>query len=446
MVPKGPLNVVMETYHLIVYGCQMNVYDGEAVATSLQSVGLRETEKPEDADLIIVYTCTVRASAAERAVGRINALGALTRDAPSKYLAIGGCLPQAEADNLLDACPDVDLVFGTGQLGRVSSFVDLLETGGGPYVLVDETEWEPSVALAARTSPVRANVSIMRGCNNYCSYCIVPYVRGQERSRPTRDIIDEVDELIQSGYKDVTLIGQNVNSYRDGGVSFAELLRKIDALCDGAFLRFTTNHPKDMGENVVGTMADGRNVARHLHLPLQAGSDRILAEMNRGYTASDYVRLVDNIRKAVPGICLTTDVMVGFPTESEREFEKTLTLVKKIGFDGAYTFVYSPREGTAAAERPDDVPPEEKRRRITELIKAQREISLERNEGFVGREVVTLAEKLSRRADDETAGRISENKTVNFPGTYAPGEMLPVKITEASSWTLRGKVIGTTGV
>lgn len=432
----------METYHLIVYGCQMNVYDGEAIATSLEAAGLREVEKPEDADLIIVYTCTVRASAAERAVGRLNALGALTRDTPSKYLAVGGCLPQAEAYNLLDVCPDVDLVFGTGQLGRVPSFVDLLETGGGPYVLVDETEWEPSVALSARTSPVRANVSIMRGCDNYCSYCIVPYVRGRERSRPAIDVLNEVDELVRTGYKDITLIGQNVNSYRDGDVSFAELLRQVDDLCDGAFLRFTTNHPKDMGENVVGAMVDGRNVARHLHLPLQAGSDRILAEMNRGYTAAEYVKLVGAIRKAVPGICLTTDVMVGFPTESEREFEETLGLIKEIGFNGAYTFVYSPREGTAAAKRPDDVRPEEKRRRITELITVQREISLEKNEVFVGREVIALVEKPSRRTDDETAGRISENKTVNFPGTYAPGEMLPVKIVEASSWTLRGKVIG----
>jgi tRNA-2-methylthio-N6-dimethylallyladenosine synthase len=445
VVLKGPLNVEMETYHLIVYGCQMNVYDGEAIATSLQAAGLREVERPEDANLIIVYTCTVRASAAERAVGRVNALGALTRDTPAKYLAVGGCLPQAEADSLLDVCPDVDLVFGTGQLGRVPSFIDLLETGDGPFVLVDETEWEPSVSVSARTSPVRANVSIMRGCDNYCSYCIVPYVRGRERSRPAADVLNEVDELVRNGYKDITLIGQNVNSYRDGDVSFAGLLRRVDTLCNGAFLRFTTNHPKDMGEDVVGAMADGRNVARHLHLPLQAGSDRILAEMNRGYTAAEYVELVGAIRKAVRGICLTTDLMVGFPTESEREFEETLGLIKEIGFDGAYTFVYSPREGTAAATRPDDVPPEEKRRRITELIIVQREISQERNKAFVGREVIALAEKPSRRTPDETAGRISENKTVNFPGVYAPGEMLPVEITEASSWTLRGKVIGSTG-
>jgi len=436
----------METYHLIVYGCQMNVYDGETIATSLQTVGLREVRRPEDADLVIVYTCTVRASAAERAVGRVNALGALTRDDPSKYLAVGGCLPQAEADKLLDACPDVDLVFGTGQLGRIPSFIDLLETGDGPYVLVDEIEWEPSVSLAARTSPVRANVSIMRGCDNYCSYCIVPYVRGRERSRPARDVLVEVDELVRNGYKDVTLIGQNVNSYRDGGVTFAELLRKVDARCDGAFLRFTTNHPKDMVEDIVAAMADGRNVAQHLHLPLQAGSDRVLDEMNRGYTAAEYVNLVAAIRKAVPGICLTTDVMVGFPTESERDFEKTLALVKEIGFDGAYTFVYSPRGGTAAAKRPDDVAPEEKRRRITELINVQRAISLEKNGAFVGREVIALAEKPSRRTGDETAGRISENKTVNFPGTYAPGETLLVEITEASSWTLRGKVVGSAEV
>jgi tRNA-2-methylthio-N6-dimethylallyladenosine synthase len=435
----------METYNLVVYGCQMNVYDGEAIGTSLQAVGLRAVNRPEDADLIIVYTCTVRASAAERAIGRINALGALTRDDPSKYLTVGGCLAQAEAENLLESCQDVDLVFGTGQLGRIPSFVDLLETGGGPYVFVDETEWEPSVALAARTSPVRTNVSIMRGCDNYCSYCIVPYVRGRERSRPARKVLDEIDGLIQAGYKDITLIGQNVNSYRESGLSFSKLLLKADRLCDGAFLRFTTNHPKDMGEEVVAAMAEARNLGRHLHLPLQAGSDRILAEMNRGYTAGRYVELVEAVRKAIPGICLTTDIMVGYPTETEQEFEDTLRLTKEIGFDGAYTFVYSPRGGTEAAKRPDDVPPREKRRRITELIETQREISLEKNNAFVGREVAVLTEKPSRRTAVETAGRISENKTINFPGTYVPGEMLRVRVTGASSWTLRGGVVGPAG-
>jgi tRNA-2-methylthio-N6-dimethylallyladenosine synthase len=435
----------METYNLIVYGCQMNVYDGEAIGTSLQSVGLRAVDRPEDADLIIVYTCTVRASAAERATGRINALGALTRADPSKYLAVGGCLAQAEAENILESCQDVDLVFGTGQLGRIPSFLDLLEAGDGPYVLVDETEWEPSVALPARTSPVRANVSIMRGCDNYCSYCIVPFVRGRERSRPARKVLSEIEGLVRGGYKDITLIGQNVNSYRESGVSFAELLMKADRLCDGVFLRFTTNHPKDMGEEVVAAMAEARNLGRHLHLPLQAGSDRILAEMNRGYTAGRYVELVEATRKAIPGICLTTDIMVGYPTETEKEFEDTLRLVKEIGFDGAYTFIYSPREGTAAAKIPDDVPPGEKRRRITELIKVQREISLKKNDAFVGREVTALAEKPSRRTADETAGRISENKTVNFPGIYVPGEVLCVRITGASSWTLRGDVVGPAG-
>jgi tRNA-2-methylthio-N6-dimethylallyladenosine synthase len=435
----------METYNLIIYGCQMNVYDGEAIETSLQSVGLRAVDRPEDADLIIVYTCTVRASAAERAVGRVNALGALTRDDPSKYLAVGGCLAQAEAENILESCPDVDLVFGTGQLGRIPSYMDILEAGDGPYVLVDETEWEPSVALAARTSPVRANVSIMRGCDNYCSYCIVPYVRGRERSRPARKVLDEIEGLIRAGYKDITLIGQNVNSYREGGVSFAELLLKADRLCGGAFLRFTTNHPKDMGEEVIAAMAEARNLARHLHLPLQAGSDWILAEMNRGYTAGRYVELVEAVRKAIPGICLTTDIMVGYPTETEKDFEDTLRLVKEIGFDGAYTFIYSPREGTAAAKRPDDVPPGEKRRRITELINVQREISLKKNNAFIGREVTALAEKPSRRTAGETAGRISENKTVNFPGIYVPGEVLCIRITGASSWTLRGDVVGPIG-
>jgi tRNA-2-methylthio-N6-dimethylallyladenosine synthase len=435
----------METYNLVVYGCQMNVYDGEAIGTSLQAVGLRAEDRPEDADLIIVYTCTVRASAAERAIGRINALGSLTRNDPSKYLAVGGCLAQAEAENILKSCPAVDLVFGTGQLTRIPSFVDLLETGDGPFVIIEETEWEPSVAIAARTSPVRANVSIMRGCDNYCSYCIVPYVRGRERSRPAQNILDEVDGLIRARYKDITLIGQNVNSYRDRGVSFAELLRKVDGLCDGAFLRFTTNHPKDMNGEIVTAMAESRNVARHLHLPLQAGADRILADMNRGYTTAEYLELVSAVRKAVPGICLTTDIMVGFPTETEREFEDTLEFVKEIRFDGAFTFVYSPREGTVAARSPDDVPAEEKRRRITELITLQREISIEKNAAFVGREVLALAEKPSRRKTGETAGRISENKTVNFPGTYAPGEMPRVLITEASSWTLRGTVVGPPG-
>jgi tRNA-2-methylthio-N6-dimethylallyladenosine synthase len=280
----------------------------------------------------------------------------------------------------------------------------------------------------------------MRGCDNFCAYCVVPYARGPEVCRPIDDVLREVEELVGAGFKDITLIGQNVNSYRHGGTSFAELLLKADALCDGVFLRFTTNHPRDVNDETVAALGRCRNVARHLHLPLQSGSDAVLRAMNRDYDVSRYLDVVSKVRKAVPGICLTTDILVGFPGETEDDFEATLGVVERVRYDSAYVFMYSPRAGTAAAALADDVPRPEKVRRLQTVGARQRAIALEINEGMVGSEHRALVEGPSRKKAGEYAGRLSENKIVNFAGRARPGEFVRLKITEASSWTLRGEL------
>jgi tRNA-2-methylthio-N6-dimethylallyladenosine synthase len=281
----------------------------------------------------------------------------------------------------------------------------------------------------------------MRGCDNFCTYCIVPYVRGREAYREPDEVLAEVNELVGAGYKDITLIGQNVNSYKHDDYSFARLLREVNSRCNGVFLRFTTNHPRDFDDEVIAAVSECENVARNVHLPLQAGSDLVLEKMNRGYNREQFIQLAENLRAAKPGLCLTSDIMVGFPGESEEDFEATLNVVRRVRFDGAYTFIYSPRPGTEAAKWQDDVPREEKKRRINELIALQRDISREQNARFLGQTTEVLAEGPSKKDEAELAGHNSENKVVNFAGSADIGEIVSVKVTEASSWTLRGEMV-----
>jgi tRNA-2-methylthio-N6-dimethylallyladenosine synthase len=413
----------------------MNDYDGERLAAVMEAAGFMPAEAEGVADVVLVYTCAVRQSATDRALGRITSLARRKKEDPAPVIGVGGCWPAVEAEFIREACPHVDFTFGTTKLEEVPALVARARGEAATCAPAGDEE---------RVSPLRsawprANVSIMRGCDNFCAYCIVPYARGREEYRPMDGILAEVDDLVRGGFRDITLIGQNVNSYRRDGVSFAALLREVDGRCDGAFLRFTTNHPRDLGEDTVAAMAEGRNVARHLHLPLQSGSDRVLRAMNRGYDREHYLGVVDAVREAVPGICLTTDILVGFPDETEADFEETLTLVERVRYDSAYIFIYSPRPGTAAAKRPDAVPRPEKIRRLQTLGGRQREISREINEGLVDEVVTALVEGRSKKDARELAGRTSESKTVNFGGRGEPGELVRVKITGASSWTLRGE-------
>lgn len=421
----------MPSYELIVYGCQMNDYDGEMLAAVLRGAGYEPAPDGRRPDVVLVYTCAVRQSATDRALGRITSLARYKRDAPGTVIGVGGCWPAVERDFIVRACPHVDFTFGTAELERVPA-------------LIAETRGEAAPTSPGELTPVRArwpraNVAIMRGCNNFCSYCVVPYARGREECRPPDEILREVESLVRDGFKDITLIGQNVNSYRYGDVTFASLLLRVDDLCDGAFLRFTTNHPRDFDNESVDALGRGRNVARHLHLPLQSGSDAVLLAMNRGYDMAHYVDVVAKVRSAVPGICLTTDLLVGFPGEMEKYFEETFGAVERMRYDSAYIFIYSPRAGTAAAALEDSVPREEKIRRLQAVGARQRAISLEINLGLVGREVEALVEGRSAKKAGEYAGRLSESKIVNFSGRAAVGEFARVKISSASSWTLRGE-------
>jgi tRNA-2-methylthio-N6-dimethylallyladenosine synthase len=421
----------VSTYELIVYGCQMNDYDGEKLAGIMEEAGYRPVAPGDVADVVLVYTCAVRESATARARGRITSLARYKKVKPETVIGVGGCWPAVEKKVIEAACPHVDFTFGTTALENVPAAV----AGVRGQVATAAAEEAP----LRRGAWPRANVSIMRGCDNFCAYCVVPYARGREVCRPADDVLREVDELVGAGFKDITLIGQNVNSYRHGGTSFAELLARADARCDGAFLRFTTNHPRDVDDETVAVLGEGRDVARHLHLPLQSGSDAVLRAMNRGYGAGRYLDIVARVRQAVPGICLTTDILVGFPGEKEDDFAETLAFVERVRYDSAYVFMYSPRAGTAAAALADDVPRSEKVRRLQTVGARQRAIALEINESMVGNEKSALVEGASRKTAREFAGRLSENKIVNFAGEARVGNYVRLKITGASSWTLRGE-------
>ncbi len=421
----------MDTYELIVYGCQMNDYDGEKLAGIMEEAGYLPTPPGDVADVVLVYTCAVRESATTRALGRITSLARHKKRKPDAVIGVGGCWPAVEKEFVESSCPHVDFTFGTTALEDVPATVAALRGRAASP--------SPDEIRLRRAAWPRANVSIMRGCNNFCAYCVVPYARGPEVCRPVDDVLREVEELVGAGFKDITLIGQNVNSYRRGDTSFADLLVKVDALCDGVFLRFTTNHPRDVGDETVAALAACRNLGRHLHLPLQSGSDPVLRAMNRGYDLGRYLDVVSAVRKAVPGICLTTDILVGFPGETEDDFAATLGVVERVRYDSAYVFMYSPRAGTAAAALADDVPRPEKVRRLQTVGARQRAIALEINEATVGSERLALVEGPSRKKAGDCAGRLSENKIVNFAGGARPGEFVRLKITGASSWTLRGE-------
>jgi len=420
----------MPTYELIVYGCQMNAYDGETLAAVMEAAGFTPSAAGDVPDVTLVYTCAVRKSATDRARGRINSLARRKQERPDALIGVGGCWPVVAADEIKAASPHVDFTFGTTSLEQVPALIAAArgeETGAPAAGLPPKRQAWP-----------RASIAIMTGCDNFCSYCVVPYARGREQSRPADEVVREVEDLLARGFRDITLLGQNVNSYRDGGVDFARLLARVDRLGEGFFLRFTTNHPRDFGVDVVAAMATGRNIARHLHLPLQSGSDRILAAMNRGYGAAEYAGKVAAARAALPDLCLTTDILVGFPGETEEDFAATLALAEDLRFDSAYTFIYSPRPGTAAAAWGDVVPRAEKVRRLQTLIAAQRDISLAINEALVGRTVDAYVEGHSTRNARELAARTGANKIINFAGDYEVGARVRVCVTGGSSWNLRG--------
>jgi tRNA-2-methylthio-N6-dimethylallyladenosine synthase len=425
----------------VTLGCQMNVYDSEVLKGILSQKGYSATSKPEDASLIIVNTCSVREHAETRAIGRLNELSRYKLENPDVKLAVIGCMAQRLGEKFLKQVPALDLVLGTEELFKLPDYLE--KRGENPTVALSFSELKKIDSLPQRKNKFSSFVAISRGCENFCSYCIVPYVRGSEKNRKMSEIIREVQCLTESGCKEVTLIGQNVNSYKDDGNDFADLLREVGKT-DIQRIRFMTSHPKDLSLKLIEAMLDLEKVCEHLHLPLQSGSDRILEKMNRKYKTLEYLQLVESLKDKVEDLSLTTDLIVGFPGETQEDFQRTLEMVQRIEFDSAFMFKYSPREGTQAFLLVDDVANEVKLERLQTLIELQKAISQKKNKGMIGRTEEVLIDGKSKRDKTSWKGKGRSNKTVIIPKGEKDrdllGEIVKVKITDADSFTLFGEI------
>ena len=439
----------MKKLYIETYGCQMNVADSEVVASVMRMAGYEPCETLDEADAVFLNTCSVRDNAEQKIIHRLEALGALRRKGRRLIIGVLGCMAERVKGELLDRY-GADLVAGPDAYLTLPDLVAQVETGHKAInVELSTTETYRDV-VPARVGKGRLSgfVSIMRGCNNFCHYCIVPYTRGRERSRDPESILREVADLEVRGYKEVTLLGQNVNSYRfeapDGAATdFPALLRRVARAVPGMRVRFTTSHPKDMSDETLQVIAEEPNVCRHIHLPVQSGSDRILKLMNRKYTRQWYLDRVAAIRRIVPDCGLSTDIFAGYCTETEEDHQASLSLMRECGYDSAFMFKYSERPGTYAARHlQDDVPEEVKVRRLEELIVLQNELSAESNRRCVGREFEVLVEGTSKRSREQLYGRTEQNKVVVFDrGTHHPGETVRVRITGSTSATLLGEAL-----
>jgi tRNA-2-methylthio-N6-dimethylallyladenosine synthase len=436
-----PLTAFVDTY-----GCQQNEADSERIRGMLAQMGYCFTEEEAAADLIVINTCAVREHAEQRVFGNVGALVHTKRQKPEQIIALCGCMVQqpSVADKIRRSYRHVDLVFGPQALWRFPELLQRLLTERGRFFELDDTPAIAEGLPTQRDGKFKAWLSIMVGCNNFCSYCIVPYVRGRERSRRPDMVLAEARSLIAEGYKDITLLGQNVNSYGRGldePVDFPELLARMNAL-DGEFLlRFMTSHPKDASERLFKTMAESEKVARHLHLPFQAGNDRVLQAMNRGYTRAHYLELIDMARGYMPDIVLTSDVIVGFPGETDEEFEDTLSVLEKVRFDALFTFLYSKRTGTPAASMPDTVTKEEKQRRFDRLLALQNAVSEEKHAAYVGKTLKVLIDGESGDERYPLSARTNGGRLVRVAGgTETVGTYQTVSITDSNTWALYGEL------
>jgi tRNA-2-methylthio-N6-dimethylallyladenosine synthase len=430
----------VKRYHLTTFGCQMNAHDSERIKGMLESLGYSEADRSDDADLILFNTCSIREAADSRFVARLGDAKRVKRTRPEVVVGVGGCWAQSVKEEVFERFPFVDVAFGPGQVHKLAEFLtsDSLTAQG-----FFEFEGFTGRLPAKRAREFQGWVQISVGCNCVCSYCIVPSTRGREVSRPAGELIAEVERLAADGVCEVTLLGQNVNSYgRDlrgpDQASFAELLGQIDAIDGIERIRYTSPHPKDMREDVIRAHAELPALCEHIHLPLQSGSSPVLKRMRRTYTRERYLDRVAMIREHVPDCALTTDVIVGFPGETEADFEQTLSVAEAVGYDGAFTFIFSPRRGTEAATLPDQLPHELKVERLERLVEVVQRRARERAQRFVGRTLQVLVEGPSRTDPSRMRGRSRHNKVVNFTGLGSPGELVEVEITGASSQTLSG--------
>ena len=432
--------------YIETYGCQMNAHDTERMLQLLEGASYREAKDAREADLILVNTCSVREKPEEKvysALGRFREL----KEERGVIIGVTGCVAQQEGKRLLKRVPYLDLVIGTHALSRLPELVRQVVDSGQR---ICETDFDPEGGYLGTPLPrkhgtkVKSYVTIMQGCNRFCSYCIVPYVRGRERSRPSREILEEIRQLADRGVKEVCLLGQNVNAYGKGlaeGVDFPEILRCIDEIEGIERIRFTTSHPADLSEGLIRSFSELRSLCEHIQLPFQSGSDRILERMHRGYTRASYLEKIERLKERCPSIAITADVIVGFPGEEEEDFQETLELMEKIRFDDLFSFKYSSRKGTRAAQFQDQVETEIKERRLSILQERQKEITFEKNKGLEGCVVEVLVEGRSRQSDHDVTGRTRANKIVNFKGDPGlTGKLIPVQITKAFPHSLRGEI------
>ena len=446
------------TYFIETYGCQMNKYDSELVASILVDHGYEQALSIDKANIVLVNTCSVRQHAENRVRGRLNALRVLKQRNGKVVFGVLGCMAERIGEEIIEEQPFVDFTLGPDGYRKLPQILSALlnsdsSNGSGKISLTttDEiTDFSPkdevveeyetySDILPHRVPCVSAWVAIMRGCDNYCSYCIVPYVRGRERSRSVQDILQEVEQLSDDGFVEVTLLGQNVNSFNDGSHDFADLIAKVAAVPNIKRVRFATSHPKDLSDKLIATIANTPEICNHIHLPVQAGSNAILRTMNRNYIREYYLSLAHQIRERIPDVSLTTDLIVGFPGESDHDFRKTIELVEEIQFDSAFIFKYSPREGTAAAEILETVSDSEKINRLQELNSIQKQITLKRNERLVGKTLEILIEGRSKKSAKDAKGRTETNKIVVLPTeSLQVGKFLQVEIVGAAGQTLFG--------
>ena len=432
----------MKRYHVTTFGCQMNAHDSERIKGMLESLGIGEATSPEDADVVVFNTCTIREKPDTRLAAYLGDAGARKRRNPDLVIAVGGCYAEAQRERIFDLYPFVDVAFGPGSIPHLAEWVG----AGGIGVTRGRFGTHEHFAghlPSHRERTFQAWVQVSMGCNSKCAYCIVPAVRGREQSRRPGDIVAEVEQLAHDGVREITLLGQNVNSWGrdlapDVQTEFGELLRACDGVEGIERIRFTSPHPKDFRVPVIAAMTHCEAVCEHVHLPVQSGSARVLKAMRRTYTPDRYLALVERLRAAIPDLALGTDVIVGFPGEGERDFQETLDLVTEVSYDSAFTFIYSPRQGTEAAAMPDQIPDEVKHERLERLVDVVQRIAAERNVERIGRVEEILVEGTSRTDLELLRGRTRRNTMVNFAGTARPGELVDVLIESATSTTLRG--------
>ena len=435
-------------FYIETWGCQMNEEDSEKLSGMLKNIGYENTEDKKQADIIIFNTCCVRENAELKVYGNLGALKGLKAKNPDLIIAVCGCMMQQEgmAKDIIKKYPFVDIIFGTHNSYKFPEYLNRAKQEGKSIIEIWDKEDEIVEGIPVdRKSSTKAFVTIMYGCNNFCTYCIVPYVRGRERSREVSDIEKEIKELVKSGYKEITLLGQNVNSYGkdlEPKVSFAELLRHVNEIEGIERVRFMTSHPKDLTDDVIYAIKECDKLCEHIHLPVQSGSSRILKKMNRYYNREDYMKLVNKIKQEIPDVAITTDIIVGFPGETEEDFNETLELVKEVEYDSAFTFLYSKRKGTPAYNIEEQVPEDVKHERFERLVKVVNKCCEKNNKKYDGKIVKVLVEGESKNDKSKLSGRTNTSKLVNFTGNKDNiGKIVDVKITKTLSFSLEGEEV-----